>query len=329
MAHIRPWKGGWRADVVRVGAPRQSRTFASKAEARRWALAIEASVEDGRARASLGLWTLGDALARYAREVSTTKRGGRWEAVRLAAMGRDAAIAGKLLRDLAASDVAAWRDRRLERVQPSSVAREFNLLRSVLEMARREWGWIHTNPARDVRRPSSPPPRDRRIDDDERDRICLALGWDGAARPVTAEQRIAVMFCVAIETAMRAGELTSLLWSQVRLRERYVQLDRTKNGDRRAVPLSSRAIALLELLPREDVRVFAVDPRSRDTLFRRARGRAGITDLHFHDTRHEAITRLARRLDVLDLARVVGTRDLRTLRIYYNATPAELAARLG
>lgn len=66
-----------------------------------------------------------------------------------------------------------------------------------------------------------------------------------------------------------------------------------------------------------------------DALFRKARARAMIEDLHFHDTRHEAITRLAKRLDVMDLARMVVIRDLRILMVYYNATAAEIAGRLG
>ena len=56
---------------------------------------------------------------------------------------------------------------------------------------------------------------------------------------------------------------------------------------------------------------------------------AGLENLTFHDTRHEGLTRLARKLDVLDLARMVGHRDPRSLMIYYNATATEIAGRLG
>ena len=68
---------------------------------------------------------------------------------------------------------------------------------------------------------------------------------------------------------------------------------------------------------------------SLDALFRKARDRAMIEGLTFHDSRHEAITRLAGRLDVLELARMVGHRDLRMLMVYYNKTAAELADKLG
>jgi len=66
----------------------------------------------------------------------------------------------------------------------------------------------------------------------------------------------------------------------------------------------------------------------RDALFRKAVGRAGIQDLHFHDSRHEAITRLSKKMDVLDLARTVGTRDLKTLMTYYERSAADLAKQL-
>ena len=65
------------------------------------------------------------------------------------------------------------------------------------------------------------------------------------------------------------------------------------------------------------------------TLFRRARFAAGIHDLTFHDARHEAVSRLAQRLDVLDLARMIGHRDVRSLMVYYNPSAEELADKLG
>ncbi|MDR2015092.1 MAG: tyrosine-type recombinase/integrase [Azoarcus sp.] len=86
---------------------------------------------------------------------------------------------------------------------------------------------------------------------------------------------------------------------------------------------------LLGQLPEDGARVFGLSPCQLKANFRKACRRAQIVDLHFHDTRHEAITRLARKLDVLDLARMVGTRELKILMVYYNATPAEIAARLG
>lgn len=325
MPTFRKRLGRWRVEVVRAGV-RESATFDSKREASEWATRREAELLDQRRKAVAGRWTLRDAFERYAREVSPSKRGARWERVRLAKLAKDPSIATRPLRALCGADVAAWRDRRLREVAPASVAREMNLVRSVLEIARKEWEWIKDNPMRDVARPARPPGRDRRITEDEATRICLALGWAGG-EPQNASQRVAVMFRFAIETGMRAGEITGLTPARIHAAERYAQLAKSKNGEARKVPLSNEALRLLALLP-PAANLFNVSPGLRDALFRKARDRAGVADLRFHDARHEAITRLARKLDLLDLARMVGHRDLRSLRTYYNATPAEIAGRL-
>lgn len=96
------------------------------------------------------------------------------------------------------------------------------------------------------------------------------------------------------------------------------------------MPLSSKAITLLQALePKAAGKVFAVRQQSGVVYFRKAVKIAGIDNLTFHDTRHEALTRLARKLNVLDLASMVGHRDPRSLMIYYNPTPTEIAERLG
>jgi integrase len=325
MPTYRKRLGRWRVEVVRQGV-RKSATFNTKAEASAWAAREESAILEGRRKATAGAWTMADALARYATDVSHSKRGARWEAVRLRMLSRDP-LASVRLRAMTGADLSAWRDRRLKVVAPGSVLREMNLLRSVLEAARRDWGWLAENPLRDVRRPAAPPHRDRRISDDEITRISLALGWDGGA-PTTASAEVAVMFRLAIETGMRAGEIAGLTWARIDLAGKFVTLDRTKNGDARKVPLSSEAIRLLSLLPKR-ARVWMVSNGVRDALFRKARDRAGIVDLRFHDARHEAVSRLARRLDILDLARMIGHRDLGSLRIYYNPTATEIADRLG
>jgi integrase len=168
------------------------------------------------------------------------------------------------------------------------------------------------------------------VTDDEADRLLLACGWGDDQMAELATQRVGVAILWALETAMRAGEIVGLRWRDVDAANRTAHLPLTKNGAARAVPLSKAAIALLSCLPtgEPDHAAFGLSSETLDTLFRRARGRAGIEGMHFHDLRHEAITRLARKLDVLDLARMIGHKDLKSLMVYYNASPAEIAARL-
>lgn len=229
-------------------------------------------------------------------------------------------------------DVAGWRDDALASgLKPASVAREMSLLKSVFRAARVDWGWMQDDPMEDVRTPAKHAARDRRVSDDELWRMRCALGWPEDVRPATLSAEVALMALLAVETAMRSGEMCGLTWGQVHLSERWLRLDLTKNGTARDVPLSARAVELIQLLPkgRKADPLFTVSDASRDALWRKARKAAGIDDLHFHDLRHEAVTRLARKLDVLDLARMTGHQDLRMLRRYYNPAAAEIARRLG
>lgn len=132
---------------------------------------------------------------------------------------------------------------------------------------------------------------------------------------------------------MCCGEIWGLTWDSVYLDKRYLTLLDTKNGSRRDVPLPRQAVKLLRIIEEyqadeKGVKVFSKKPNSANTLFARVVKRAGIENLRFHDTKHERLTRLARKFDVLDLARMVGHKDPRSLMIYYNATAEEIAARL-
>lgn len=320
MASYRKRGSGWRAELYRDGV-RESATFPTKAQAVAWATQREAELIGER----MPDHSVGEALARYGREVAPTHRGERWELARLGLLGRDP-LARVRLPSLRAAHVAEWRDRRLLTVSGASVRREFNLLQSVFGVARREWGWLTTDPLADVKRPPNPASRKRRIDQSEIDRVVMALGYDDGAAE-TISQRVALAFLFALETAMRSGEILGLQWADVG--PKTVTLPVTKNGDLRRVPLSPRAREILTLLPSDGVTVFGLDAGQRDALFRKARDRAKIPNLHFHDSRAEAIWRLSKKFDVMELARVIGHRDLKSLLLYYDASADELADRLG
>ena len=321
MASVRKHGRGWRAYVDRRGV-RRSRVFATQAEARDWAARTEYEIlhSDRVADAT----PLADVLDRYAREVSPTKRGHRWEALRLRLMAADR-IGRIRMRDLDAAALADWRDRRLQQVAPGSVRREMNLLSAVLTTARREWRLIARNPMSDVRRPAEPPPRTRLPTADEMERIAYVAGSD----LYTSQARAWLAFRFACETAMRAGEIVGLTWERVDLERQVAHLPRTKNGSARDVPLSLAAVALLRELPPMEP-VFGLSSSSLDALWRKMRDKAGVTGLHFHDSRAYALTQLARRVDVLTLAKISGHRDIRLLSsVYYRETAEDIARRLG
>ena len=326
MANITKRGKSWRAEVQRRGV-RRSLSFGTKSEAIAWATQLESDIIAER-RGAVPNKTFGDLLDRYSAEVSTGKRGERWERIRIEKLKRDP-ISSVKLADLNASHFAAWRDRQLRVLSPASVRREWNVINPALNIAVKEWRWLPSNPMADVKRPAPTQARDRRITQAEIDSLIHAFGYDSKSQPQTITARVGAAFLFAIETAMRCGEICALRWLDVDLQAHTARLAMTKNGTARTVALSSKAVRIVKQLPRTGETVFALEPKQVDALFRKAKLRAQISDLHWHDTRHEAITRLAQKLEVLDLARMVGVRDLRILMIYYNATAAEIAKRLG
>lgn len=312
--------GKWQAQIARNGI-RKSSSFATKREAQDWAARQEYLVTN--AEPPQTKLTLKDAFDRYAREESPKRRGERWEVVRLERLSSDK-IADKRLADLEPADFAEWRDRRAKEVAPATVRREMTLMSSVLTTARREWGLISHNPISDIRKPASPPPRDRRVSADEIDKLIKAGGTDLSK----AQARAVHAFRFAVETAMRAGEIVGLTDKTVDRDTRVATLPKTKNGTARKVPLSIAALSLLDELPETDGPLFDLSNQQIDAMFRKARDKSKIEDLRFHDSRHEAITRLAKKVDVLSLARMVGHKDVKMLMIYYNETAEELAQRL-
>lgn len=319
MASILKHGKKWRALVARKGI-RKSKTFATKREATDWAARQEYEIQNAEAVASA--LPLKEVFDRYAREVSTTKRGARWEQIRLAKLAKDR-MARKSVSAVTATDIADWRDRRLREVAPGSVRREMVLLSSVFTQARKEWRMISASPMTDVRKPRAPERRERRPTQDEIERLALSAGDDMAH----ATARAFAAFLFAVETGMRAGEIVGLHGAHIDADRRVAKLPRTKNGSAREVPLSAEAVRIVQSMPEGDP-VFGLRSDQLDALWRKLRNRAAVTDLHFHDSRHEAITRLSRKLDPMALARMVGHRDLSQLMTYYEADAAELATRL-
>lgn len=323
MASFRKRNGKWYAEIRRQGHYRTG-TFATKAQAKYWADDVEADIESGR---PVGQHSLAEALRQYAEDASGTKRGARWERLRLNAFERDMSCVHKPIDQVTPQDLADWRDDRLGVVAPSSVRRDFNLLNSVFELARREWRWIRDNPLRDVAKPANPPPRDQIIAPDHQLMIMETAGYWRGMEIRTTQQLTAAAFDLSLETAMRAGEMRSLDGPRIHLSDRYVDLPVTKNGTRRQVPLSKGAVDILSALDSENP--FPISASTLDATFRKLRKRAGFDGLfNFHDARATAITRLAKKLDIYELSRMTGHKDLKMLSRYYRETASEIARRL-
>lgn len=337
MAYIRKMKTGWRAEVERKGV-RLSQVLPTKAQAQAWALAEEAAIM-ARQRGQYPAKTVADAFRRYELEVSRKKRGGRAEALRFIAWQRDHAdMCAKIISQVTPADIAAWRDARLARVSASSVVREAAQLRNVFSVARDEWQWCGNSPFDKVKLPREAQARTRRTSWREIRRLVRNMGFRTGQAPTTPLQQVAWAYLVAQHTAMRAGEVRSLARSTVNLATRVVTLNEHKTVERdgvRRVPITRKAARLLAVLDAAAAKAkrdayFTLSAQSLDVLFRKARDRQLLDGLRFHDSRADALTRLARRVDVLTLAKISGHRDLSLLmNAYYRERPEDIAARLG
>jgi integrase len=332
VASFRQRGPSWRAEIRRRGEV-VSRTFDSEAEARAWARIEEARILRGatarQVRQTPSHVTVAELFARYAEEVSPEKGGWRWETIRLAKLARDFTMPATQLDGAA---MAEWRDKRLKKVSASTVNRELNLISAVLTRAIKEWRLpLPANPVHTIQRPKMPPSRRRRVSDAERAAILAQLGWDGVSAPAGRKQWVGWTFCVALETMMRQGEVLGLTREHIHLDRRYCHLPKTKNGHTRDVPLSRAAMALFQLVPDGDPtrRIAQVDGGTLGKYFRDAVNAAGIEGLHFHDSRREALTRIAPKFgNPMDLGAASGHRDYRSLRIYYEPNASELAKKL-
>lgn len=312
--------GLWRAQVARGGV-RRSTTRTTKAAAQAWAAGIESELIALK-HGEMPRKTVMQALEKYAEEVSPKKPGKRWELLRINKFKREAWAERWLAATALPSDLAAWRDRRLHEVTPGSVQRDFNLLKGIFTIARKEWRWLDVDPMMNIEGPGENRPRTKRISWREVRRICRALGYPGKE---TKSAEVGRIFLIALRTGMRSGEILSLAPEDVNLQTRVAKLRDTKNGDDRDVPMTRMGAKLFE-----GWTGWTVAPDSRDALFRKACKRAGVTGVHFHDSRAEALTRLSRKVDALTLAKISGHRDLKMLLTrYYRETAEQIAQRLG
>ena len=331
MASIFKVASGWRAQVSRRGQ-RLTRVFATKAAAEKWALIQERALIDG----EVDLWprkSVQQALDRYADEVSPSKANPRAETLRLAAFARDyPLLARKTFHEFTPSDVAAWRDDRLSKVSSSAVQRDYGLLRHVWTLGVKQWRWCPSNPWSSVKAPSGNPARDRLLGWREIRALLRRCGYRTGVRPRSAQEIVAWAFLVALRTAMRAGEVLGLTGQTVDLERRVVTLHTHKTArlvGKREVPLTPQAVRLLRVL-HQDGPLLPITGASLDALFRKMRDQLLIPDAHFHDARATALTHLARRVEVLTLARISGHRDLSLLmRVYYRESAEQISARLS
>lgn len=319
MAYITKYREKWRAQVQKMGV-RESAVFDTKREAQAWALRKEAEL--GATKGARGQ-TFGAATAHYLETVSPGKRDAvDWERRRFADIalffGDEAPLA-----KIDSALIGKWRDWRLagskerKAVSGSTVQREANLLRHLFTLAKDEWRWIQDHPFRGVRLPAENEARGQ------------VWRWRQIKQILRAGQRsggkigeVTAAFHIALRTAMRLSEALAAP-GVYDARRRVVAFVTTKTGGRSERPVPPKAVKLLTRV------AFKVDANEASVLFSKLCKQQIIRGLTFHDARGTAMTLLARKVDVMTLARISGNKDINLLfNTYYRESAEEIAGRL-
>lgn len=331
-------KTTYRARARLKGYPQQTASFSRKTDARKWAEGVEAAMREGRyfTTNEAKRHTLAELVERYERDILPLKpKNARGQ--RLQLVWWKAQLGDYRLSDVTPAKIVDCRDRLLSTPKPngklrsnSTAVRYLAVLSHAFSVAMKEWGWVATNPLRNVSKPTEPRGRVRFLDKDECSRLLIACkGSDSEA--------LYPIVVLALTSGMRRGEIMGLRWRDVDLDDACLTLHQTKNGDRRVVPLVGQALELLQKRRTDRLGdtelVFPGRLSSRPLEFKkpwlRALERAAIHDFRFHDLRHTAASYLAMQgCTTLDLAELLGHKTLQMVKRYSHLSTAHARASL-
>lgn len=321
--------GTYRAQVRRTGQSPLSRSFKSRQDAEVWSRMTESELDRGIFinRSEAERITLSELIQRYLDEVSPSKNGYKQERTRLLSLQK---VFGHFrILQLQSKHIAAYRDSRIQDGKsPSTVLNELSLISQVIETAIKEWSIpLPNNPCKLIKKPKVSNGRNRRLSPNEEIALLKTCKTSRASL-------LYPLVVLAIETGMRLGELLALTWNNADLNKRVVFLPITKNGTSRTVPLSLKATETLKSIPRriDSNRVFWTWTASDSVVnvWRRTCLKAKLHDLHFHDLRHEATSRLFEKdFNLMEVASITGHKTLQMLQRYTHLRPENLLERLG
>jgi len=310
--------------VRKIGHSPLSRTFSSKQDAKIWVQSTELEIErEGLVedRSSLRRLRLSDLLVRYRDTVSVSKRGysdvERWVIGRLLRHK----VANRLLSELRSEHVQAWADERLKEISARSLRRQISLLSHVFTVARTNWKMPIGNLTTDLILPPSGPRRQRRLSAEELTKLRAEVVR-------TRNPYLLPILMIAKETSMRRGEILNLRWHDIG--PDFIRIPMSKNGESRTIAMSTNVRAILSKVPRIEDRIFPISAGAIAQAWRRLVARAGISDLHFHDLRHEAISHFFEiGLSAPEVQSMSGHRDMRMLYSYAHANRRAILVKLN
>jgi integrase len=326
----KPRKRGnsWQIQFMHEGVP-YTCTRDTEKECIDWVLIKKLELKTGKAQEADGIkphFSFKNLFDQYYMTVGRFKDGSKYITEQYKAFNKYFGdLANVSIHDITPKQLTIWRNKRLKEVQAGTVLRQISLYGAVFTYAQKELFLIDQNPWSLVSKPEQPQSRDRRISDAEIELVLERLHYSADTPPIDSPHFVAWTFLFALETAMRVGELLNMKRSHIY--DGYVHLPKTKNGTKRNIPLSKEAIRLIGLIQHDNEQMIPHNSNSFKKAWQRGDKRIPIYDLHFHDTRHEAISRMVkvRKLPVEVLAKITGHKKIEVLvNTYYNPNAEEL-----
>jgi integrase len=327
----------YRVKVRLKGYPTQTATFSRLTDAKKWAQQTETAIREGRhfKTAEAKKHTFAELVDRYIKDVLPTKPK-QAKAQKQQLEWWKEQMGAYALADVTPALIVQYRDELASGITyrgtprgPATVVRYMAALSHAFTIAVNEWQWLEDSPMRKVKKPKESRGRVRFLDDDERAKLLQAC-------KESSNEWLYMCVILALSTGMRQSELMGLKWSDVNLKDRYIILHETKNGERRRVPLTGHALELLQehakvrrldtplLFPGKTHKDRPIDLRKP---FETALKRAGITDFHWHDLRHCTASYLAMGgASLAEIAEILGHKTLQMVKRYAHLSDGHVSS---
>lgn len=333
MSSIRKRGNKYQVQIRRKGTLPITRTFHSKQDANEWSRHMETRADRRElppAYKELANYTLKDIMIRYRDEISIKKLGyynekhyiNRFIKTKLAKLH---------LISLEPHIFSTYIDRQLKTYKPATVCRDIAIIQHALETAIRKWNLpLRENPLKKVSKPRVENRINKRYSKEQYEEI------------IHATKKCLNLYAVpliefALETAMRRSEILRIEWSDIDFNASTLDILKAKNGFPRTIPLSSKAMNIITSLKvmnsvtkKHEKLVFPLTTNSIRCMMKTIKNNTNITDLRFHDLRHESITRYFEMgLSVPEVSIISGHRDYAMLQRYTQITAEDVVKKIN
>ena len=314
MATLRLRNKRWQVQVRQRNYGSISKTFIHKKDAVQWAKEQEIELQKNSIKLKVLKFPKTKTLIeKYINNISIKKKGYDFEKYCFNNILRTN-LSNLPINLITTNHLAGYRDTRLKKVKASTFLRELNLIGHFFSIVIKEWGYNIDNPCKFLSKPNGVQKRERRLTNYE---------YDFLVKGNYPQVKLRNIIEVALETGMRRGEILNIKKEHIKSQTLLIPI--TKNGHQRTIPLTKRALYVLQNteLP------FPMSSNAVRLAWERLKKKGNIKDLHFHDLRHEAISRFFEKgLSIPEVALISGHKDVRMLFRYTHLKAEDILRKL-